>query len=64
VRAEGTCGVGATVDAALANAIRRLDDATWLDACAQAMHLTAATARRALDALHVTLPQAGLNTNG
>jgi hypothetical protein len=47
---------GATIDAALANAIRRLDQADWLDACARAMHLTAANAQRALAGLHTIVP--------
>lgn len=47
---------GAAIDAGLANALRRLDDPAWLAACAQAMHLTAANAQRALDGLHATLP--------
>lgn len=47
---------GPTIDAALANAIRRLDDATWFEACARAMHLRVDTARRALEALHSIVP--------
>ena len=42
---------GATIDAALANAIRRLDEPAWLATCAQAMHLTPANAQRARDGL-------------
>jgi Nucleotidyl transferase AbiEii toxin, Type IV TA system len=47
---------GPTVDAALANASRRLDDATWLEACARAMHLRVDTTRRAIEALHSIVP--------
>lgn len=43
---------GAAVDAGLVNAIRRLDEPAWLAACAEAMHLSAPNAQRALDGLH------------
>lgn len=47
---------GSTIDAALANSVKRLDDREWFGACVQAMQLTAEAAARALAGLRSATP--------